>query len=141
MHQTLIRASRSSWLLPKTRRFDHFLILLLVTLLVLCPMGTYCTHTDHPLFCSGAMDFLVNRELFPTIVRTDIGTMINGDYGYDSAVDWTRTLTSVGTVIALLRAIRDWGKRPWRWVVVPVAVHWGSLFIFYGVLGHSGCSL
>jgi hypothetical protein len=132
----------------RRKRLSYLAVALLLELvtIILCPLGNYCGISGHPVWCLGALNSFIHRELFPTAVRTGVGTLVNGDYGYDLAVDWTRNLTIAAAFISLVCIMRKPRKSPnnWHivWILFPLTVHWVCLMAFYGVAGQGdGCKL
>ncbi len=117
------------------------LILLCAGYLFLCPLdASWCSlrHTAdsrHPVLCFGAINFLLHRELFPSTSVTRLGTMVNGDYGADSAIGWTSIVTLVALAASILLYFMRGRKEPLI-LAAPLIGHWLCLFVFFNILNN-----
>ena len=116
-------------------KFSPLLLLICMSYLFLCPLDeTWCSlPSRHPLLCFGSVSFLIHRELFPSVSNTNLGTMVNGEYGSDAAIGWTSVATIFSLIAAVLLYLKQKEKEPLV-LAAPLICHWICLYIFFNLM-------
>lgn len=107
--------------------------------LFLCPLDAircstaHIAASAHPFLCFGSINFLIHRELLPSISSTSLGTMVNGDYGSDAAIGWTSILTFISIIASIYLYFKS-KRRDLLILAAPLVCHWLCLYLFFNIM-------